>query len=215
MRFLIGFGLTILGGVLTAVTEFMPFAVIAFIGVFLFASITDDAILFDYRIAHGEDVLFRRRYYIHFLPFTIISKFLTFGKASLLITWKQEYFKAPVDFESTGELTKLSRKEYIALRNEQRRIYSTQVLSKEFMESTYSEAGIGFKRKKNRLIAASIFAALMLTMLTEPDGIYLVLIYEAVFVPMVLLWIPAYKDAKILQQAYTKAVNGTISKTGE
>ena len=207
MRFLIGFGLTILGGVLTAVTGFVPFIIILFIGVFLFASLPSEAIFYDYRIANSEESLLRKRYYFDFLPFTIISSVLTFGKTTLKIVWKEEYFRTTINIENKEDFTKISRKEYVALRNEQRVIYSTQVLNKEFMESSYTEETIGFKRKKTRLIIVSILAAIMLTMITVPGGIFLTLIYEAVFIPMIVLWIPEYKDAKILQQAYDNAVN--------
>lgn len=207
MRYIIGFCLIILGGVLTAVTGIVPFSIIVFVGVFLFASFPSEAIFYDYRIANSDEVLLRKRYYFDFLPLTIVSYVLTLGKTTLKIVWKEEYFKAPINLEKKEDLTKLLRKEYIALRNEQRIIYSTQVFSKEFMESSYTEAHIGLKRKKMRLIAASVLAGLMLTTLTEPGAIYLTLIYEAVFIPMIILWIPEYKDAKILQQAYDKAVN--------
>lgn len=209
MRYLIGFGLVILGGVLTAITGITPFAILMFVGVFLFASLPSEAVFYDYRIANGEEYLLRKRYYINFLPFTIISFVLTLGKTTLKIVWKEEYFRAPLNIENKEELTKISRKEYITLRNEQRIIYSTQELSKEFMESSYTEEYIGFKRKKIRLIVVSVLAALMLVMIAEPGGIYLTLVYEAVFIPMIVLWIPEYKDAKILQRAYNRAVTST------
>ena len=215
MRFLIGFCLVVLGGVLTSVTGITPFIIVVFVGVFLFASLSSDAIFYDYRIANSEEILLRKRYYIDFLPFTIISSFLTFGRAELKIVFKEEYYKIPINIEKEEDLTKLSRKEYIALRNEQRKIYSAQVLSKQFMESSYTEANIGFKRKKFRLIVVSILAGIMLTMIAEPGGIYLTLIYEAVFLPMIILWIPDYIDAKILHQAYNKALNGNSIKTSE
>jgi len=58
---------------------------------------------------------------------------------------------------------------------------------------------------------AGIMAALMLLMLVEPEALFLTLIYEAVFIPMIILWIPEYKDAKILQQAYDKATSTNVS----
>ena len=211
MSILIGFGLTILGGVLSAVTGITPFIIITFVGIFLFASFHSEDIFFDYRIVNTEEFLLRKRHYINFLPFTIVSSILTLKKAPLKIVWKEEYFKVSINAEK--DLTKLSRKEYITLRNEQRNIYSTQVLGKEFMKSSYTEADIGFKRKKARLIAASVFAGIMLTMIVEPGGIYLTLIYESIFLPMIILWIPDYIDAKILHKAYNKALNESASKT--
>ena len=197
MRYILGFGLILLGGVLTAVTDIVAFAIPLFIGVFLFASLPSEATFLDYRIANSDTSLVRKRYYMNFLPFSIISYCLTFGKALLTIVWKEEYFLANSEGENVS-LTKVSRKEYVALRNEQRILYSTQVLSKEFMERAYSEKGIGFKRKKRRLIAAILFAALTLATAADPGMLFLTLIYEAVFVPMIILWIPAYKDAKII-----------------
>ena len=205
-RNIIGLGLTILGGVLGGLTGFAPLSMIAIIGVLLFVSFLDEGFFCDYIIANSTDALIRKRYYIEFLPFSIVSYILTFGKATWKIVWKEEYYIATLS-SGNSEPIKLSRKEYIRLRNEQRIIYSTELLSKAFMEKTYSVEGIGLKRKKARLFISTIFAGLMLTMATEPGGIYLTLIYEAVFLPMVILWIPEYKDAKILQQAYDKAIN--------
>ncbi len=210
MRFLIGLGLIILGAVLFFVTDFAPFLIIFFIGLFLFASIQSEEMFYDYRIANSEEILLRKRYYMIFLPFAIISYVLTIGRTTLKIVWKEEYFRSPISIESEKDLIKLSRKEYIAIRNEQRIIYSTQILSKEFMESSYTAADIGYKRKKIRLIIVSIIAGISLTMLLDTSvGLFLTLICESVFIPMIILWIPEYKDAKILQQAYDKAVNST------
>lgn len=211
MRYLIGIGLTVFGGVLTAVTGITPFIIILFIGVFLFSSIPEDAMFCDYIIANSNEALLRKRYYVNFFPFTIVSLILTVGKATLKIVWKEEYFKSTLSSEENIENIKITRKEYIALRNEQRIIYSTQSLSKEFMESSYTVENIGFKRKKTRVIVASILAGIMLTMVATPGGIYLTLIYEAVFLPMIVLWIPEYKDAKILQEAYNRATNNLSS----
>lgn len=207
MRYIIGFCLIIIGGVLTAVTELTPFITILIIGVFLFASVYDEAVFCDYIMANTNQALLRKRHYCNFLPFNFLFAFLTFGNAELKIVWKQEYFKATILSDEKFETVKIPRKEYIALRNEQRNIYSTQILSKDFMEKFYSLENIGFKRKKRRLIIVSILAAIMLTPLTEPDGYFLTIIYEVFFLPMIILWFPEYKDAKILQQAYDKALN--------
>ena len=213
LRYLIGFVLSALGIVLTVVTEIIPFIIITFIGAFLFASLPDDASFCDYVIANSDTALVRKRYYMVFLPFALASTVLTLGKATLKIMWKEEYFKVTFISDENVELTKISRKEYIRLRNEQRNIYTTQILSKEFMENAYTVENIGFKRKKIRLIVVCIISAIILTMLVDPVGIYLALIYEAVFIPIIILWIPEYKDAKIIQQAYDKAVkNGTQLK---
>jgi hypothetical protein len=211
MRFLIGFGLTILGGVLTGVTGITLFAIIMFVGVFLFASIPSDAMFYDYRIANSDEIIIRKRYYFNFIPFTIVSYILTLGKTTLKILRKEEYFRASVKSNEEVAPTRITRKEYLTIRNEQRKIYSTQILSKEFMNESYSLELIGFKRKKIRLIVVSILALIMLLMIAEPGGIYLTLIYEAIFIPIIVLWIPEYKDAKILQQAYDKAVNSTFN----
>lgn len=209
MRYLIGFGLTILGGVLTSVTGITPFAIIMFVGVFLFASLPSEDIFYDYRIANSDEIIIRKRYYFNFLPFTIVSYVLTLSKTTLKILWKEEYFRTSVKSTEDVTPTRITRKEYLTIRNEQRKIYSTQIFSKEFMNESYSLELIGFKRKKIRLIVISILAVIMLTMIAEPGGIYLTLIYEAVFIPIIVLWIPEYKDAKILHQAYDKAVNST------
>ncbi len=203
---LIGFGITILGGVLTAVTEFMPFAILIFIGVFLFASLPEEVWFADYVIANSNEALVRKRHYMAFLPFTIISQILTLGKAILLIPCKEEYFRSVIDAEGNLQHNPIPRAEYLALRNQQRLIYSTQLLSKDFMTKSYSLEDIGLKRKKRRLIIVCVLAALMLTSLVEPSEIYIALIYEALFIPMILLWIPEYKDAKILHQAYERSV---------
>jgi hypothetical protein len=166
---------------------------------------------YDYRIANSDEIIIRKRYYFDFIPFTIVSYILTLGKTTLKILRKEEYFRASVKSNEEVAPTRITRKEYLTIRNEQRKIYSTQILSKEFMNESYSLELIGFKRKKIRLIVVSILALIMLLMIAEPGGIYLTLIYEAIFIPIIVLWMPEYKDAKILQQAYDKAVNSTFN----
>lgn len=211
MRYLIGLGLIILGGALIVITGFVPFVIIMFIGAFLFASVPGDATFYDYRIANSDELLIRKRYYLNFLPFTIISYVLTLGRTTLKILWKEEYFKSSINLKEDAAPTQITRAEYLAIRNKQREIYSTQVFSKEFMNESYSVETIGFKRKKTRLIVVSVICALMLTMMVDPAGIFLTLIYEVVFLPMIFLWIPEYKDAKILQQAYDKAMKSNTN----
>lgn len=212
MRYLIGVGMIILGGVLGAVTGLWPFFVILFVGVFLFASFSSEAHFIDYRIVNTNEVLVRKRYYIVFLPFMIISKILTLGRGMLQIPWKEEYFMVDVELPEEGAQVKISRKEYIALRNEQRKIYATQLLNRAFMEQTYTIEQIGLKKKENRLILAVVFAALSLMMAFDPTGVMLSLLFGAVFLPMVFLWIPDYKDAKILHNAYTRAMAVRVQK---
>lgn len=156
-------------------------------------------------IANTSDALVRKRYYMNYFPLTFVLMFFT-RDCSVLIPYKEEYFRVATDAPEDSQLTKLSRAEYVALRNEQRQIYSTQTLNKEFMEQSYSVDLIGFKRKKRRVILVAVLAVLMLTCLTVPGALILVLVYEAIFIPMLLLWLPDYKDAKILQQAYDRAL---------
>jgi len=205
--------LIIVGGVLGAVTGFIPFIILMLVGVFLFASVPSEDILYNYVLANTGEALLRKRSYIIFIPLMLISLVLTLGKATLLIPVKEEYFKGVLNAEGKLDMVRITRKEYKAILCEQRRIYSTQALSREFMESSYSTESIGLKRKKRRLTLASIFAILMLTMLTVPGGIYLTLIYEALFLPMILLWIPEYKDARIIQQAYDRAMSSDCRKS--
>lgn len=210
MHHLIGFGMIILGGILTGVTGFPVFSVIILIGVLLFASFLEEDLFLDYVIANSNVALIRKRYYIASLPLTLVSYIVTLRKGQLKIIWKEEYYKATMTSDNNVEPLRISRKEYITLRNEQRIVYSTQPISKEFMEKTYSVEDIGFKRKKTRLILACVFAGLMLLGITDPGDFYISLIYEAIFLPMVILWIPDYKDAKILQQAYDRAVGAAV-----
>ena len=128
-----------------------------------------------------------------------------FGSLITKIPYKQEHFR--FSHQEGATPVPISRQEYLTLRNQQRQIYSTQVLPRAFMEETYSPADIGLKHKKNRLIAAWVFAGLMLTMLAVPGGWAIALIYEAVFVPMIILWTPDYTDARILQSAYDRSMN--------
>lgn len=209
MKYLIGVGLMIVGGVSTAVTGFMPLAAIVLVGVFLFASFPAEDTFADYILANSDEALVRKRHYQLFLPFWIVSYILTLGRGVLLIPWKEEYFRAKMGGEEEVALTKISRKEYMTLRKEQREIYKTQTLSKKFMQENYSPKGIALKHKKNRLVWASVLAGLMLLMVVgEPNaaGVALTAVYEAVFLPMALLWIAPYKDAKILQDAYDRAM---------
>ncbi|MBQ4561205.1 MAG: hypothetical protein IJA55_02595 [Clostridia bacterium] len=205
-RYLVGFILIIIGGVLGALTGLIPFILLMLIGVFLFASLPHSQTFCDYVIAESSDVLVRDRGYLIFLPFYIVSKILTLGKSMLLIPCKQEYFVAHLNEDRSVTRTKITRKEYKVRLEEQRRIYSTQKLSKEFMKRSYTVDGIGLKHKKTRLILASIFAAISILFIFDPvGGIYLSAIYTPIFLPMVILWIPEYKDAKIIQQAYDRS----------
>ena len=167
MRYIIGIGMILVGGVLGAVTGLMPFLIILFVGVFLFASFPTEGLLYNYVLANSNEVLLRKRSYLIFLPFYIISYILTLGKSVLLIAWKEEYFIAKIDQDDSVEQRKISRSEYLAIRNRQRQIYATQLLSKEFMSASYSVENIGFKRKKTRLVAASVLAAVMLLMVVD------------------------------------------------
>ena len=203
---IIGFCMIVVFGPITAVTGFMPLFAFVFIGVFLFASFGSSAMLNDYVIANTEIALVRKRYYINFIPFIIVSAILTLFHSALIIPWKEEYFKATLSENKNLNLEKISRKEYVRILKEQRQIYSKQELSREFMEKTYTVESIGLKKKKIRLILASVFTALTFFCLIDPTALPIVLIYAAVFVPMVILWIPDYIDAKILQNAYDKAM---------
>ena len=211
MRQIIGFALIVVGGVSAALTEIPYLSIIAIVGVFMFASFLSHNVFVDYAIANTTEFIVRKRYYIDFLPFTIISYVLTLKRATLQIPYKEEYYRFVYVSDDNIQQTKISRKEYISIRNEQRKIYSTQVFSREFMERSYTIEDIGFRRKKARLITASILAGIMLTMLVEPEAAILTVIYEAVFLPMVILWIPDYKDAKILHNAYLRSVNGVLN----
>lgn len=207
MRFLIGLGLIILGGVLGAVTGFPLFFIVMFAGVFLFATLcAPGGIFLDYAIPEENAILARRRHYANFLPFTIVSYLLTLFRTTLVIPYKADYYKIPNKEDLTEEdFIPVSRQEYKALKKQMREVYATQTLDKEFLDKFYSTESIALKHKKTRLTIASVFAALFLTMVTAPGGIAGTLICEAIFVPMIILWAIDYKDAKILQAAYDRA----------
>lgn len=205
---LFGFVLMMIGMILYMFTGFMPCSIILGIGMILFVSFFTEDVFCDYVIVDTSEVLIRKRHYVNFLAFTIISLICTLGRKKFLIVWKQEYFKVKPREEGEEKIVKLSRKEYIALRNEQRKIYSTQTLSKEFMKSSYSLKEIGYKRKKARLIVVIILALITLSMLLMPDMVTIImtLCYEIIFVPMIILWVPEYIDARILNNAYKRAL---------
>ena len=207
MRNLIGFGIMAVGIVTSQFVDFRFSLVLIGIGVFLFATLSSEGVFCDYIMANGVEALIRKRYYLNFLPFTVLAYIVTLGRKDFKIVWKEEYYKTSLESKE-DEAVKLSRNEYIKLRNEQRAFYSTQTLSKEFMESAYSIKEIGYKRKKARLIVVIILALLTFMMLFAPDmfTIIMVLVYEAIFIPMIILWVPEYKDAKILHNAYERAV---------
>lgn len=207
MRNLIGFGIVAVALVTSQFLDFRISLALVGIGVVLFASMSSEGEFCDYIMSNGVEALVRKRYYINFLPFTVLAYIVTLGTKDFKIVWKEEYYKINLESKKDGAV-KLSRNEYKKLRNEQRAFYSTQTLSKEFMESAYSVKGIGYKRKKTRLIVVIILALVTLMMLLAPDmfTIIMVLIYEAIFIPMIILWAPEYKDAKILHNAYERAV---------
>ena len=199
--------LAAIGIALFFITDIAEFLLLMLIGILLLASLPQKNIFVDYIMENEQEALCRIRHYLAPLPLTLISSFLTLGKGKLLIPIKQEYIKSYRENpQQTPTLTRVSRKEYLALRNAQRKLYSTKVMDKDFIARNYSPAGIGLKQKKTRLILASVFAAAFMALLTIPDALPVVVIYEAVFLPMVFLWIPPYKDAKILQTAYDRAM---------
>lgn len=214
MHHLIGFGLIIVGGVLTAVTDQYLFTPILLVGVFLFASIFGKDALIDYMYPGEENVaLVRMRQYVYFLPFVIVTAILTLGRAPLQIPYKETYYRVKdPGGDQEAEFTQLTRKEYLAQRNWLRQEYASGRLDRAFFERAYGEnaANIGYRRKKWRLVAMWILAVLMLTPLTEPQPglVALVLLYELLFVGAIVLWTADYKDAKIQQTAYDRAVQG-------
>lgn len=204
MRYIIGFCLIAVGGPLTAL--FGPlFAPLMGAGLILFLTFPSLENFADYVIPDTGEVLFRRRHYWHFIPFTIVSYVLTLGKASLVIPWKERYFKVTLSEQGEKVWTPVSRREYKALRNQMRLLYSGQTLSKQFILDTYSPETIAYRRKKARLIAASILAGICVAMLLFPMGFLVTLLYGPIFIPMALLWIPDFRDARILQTAYNQA----------
>lgn len=212
MRNIFGLVLIAVSGPLLAVTGFMPLIAPLVIGVFLFSSFTTEDMFVDYILPDGKQAILRKRKYITcIVPFVIVSYILTLGKGVLQFIYKEEYYRAVMDSQGNPELIKITRKEYVVIRKEQREIYSTQQFSKEFMTTQYSVEGIGFKRKKRRLIAVIVIVLLILMTLVDPAGWAITVSYGVIFVPMVILWIPDYKDAKILQEAYDRAV-GTDSE---
>ena len=219
---LIGFGIVCISFILLNFFPNVVTYVLLGIGLLLFVSITDENVFVDYIIANSDRALVRVRHYIGFLPIVLVSKFLTLGKGNLLFPYKEEYFV--VDTTSSGEKIplvdeidtmtmkvhnqKVSRSEYKALLKEQRKIYSNNILPKEFMDRAYSVGSINFKHKKRRLIAAIVLASITAVLLFDPDPMVwaIVAIYEVVFIPMALLWIAPYRDAKILQAAYDRVM---------
>lgn len=213
MRNIIGLLLIVVSGVLIAVTGFAALSPVLLIGVFLFTSFTSEEVFVDYVLPDGKQAIARKRkYIICIVPFAIMSYILTLGRYILQIIYKEEYYRAVMDSQGNTELIKISRQEYVAIRKQQREFYSAQQLSKEFMTTQYSVEGIGFKRKKRRLIAVTLISLLLLIIpLVDPIGWGVAVGYGVIFVPMIFLWLPDYKDAKILQEAYDRAA-GTDSQ---
>ena len=189
---LIGIGLILVGGITSALIPNAVSFIVMFVGVFLFASIYYDDICIDYVIANSQDVLLRKKHYMNFIPISITAKIFTLGMVDFIFPIKTEYFKGVHNSED-DEYTyvKVSRKEYFDLRDKQRTIYTTQVLSEEFMKSSYSEDDLKFKKIKFQIIINVIVSFIM----------------PYFGIPMLILLIPEYKDAKILQQAYDAAIN--------
>jgi len=208
MRFLLGIGLIILGGVLMTVTGIQVFVALVFVGVFLFVTIYDTDVLMDYMYPSGDEGLMRIRRYAHILPFTVIVSMLTLGRGTLKFAYKEEYYRAKrIEGQEEPELTKITRKEYVAQRNELRQLYASGTLTKAFFQNAYGDgSAIGLRRKTGRLVAMWVLALLLLTALVEPGAIYLVLGYEVLLAWAILLWTPERKDAKIIQTAYDRAV---------
>ena len=188
---LIGFGLILVGGVTAALIPNPISFIVMFVGVFLFASIYYDDVCVDYAIANSKDVIYRKRRYINFLPLSITVKIFTLGMVNFVIPIKVEYFKAV--FNPEGEYThvKVLRWEYLDLRDKQRTIYTTQVLSEEFMKSSYNVEDLKLKKIKREMIINAIVSIIM----------------PYIGIPMLIILALDYKDAQILQQAYDRAIN--------
>lgn len=218
---IIGFIMMVVAFLLAVLTGFIWLSPMAIAGALLFASWRDEDVFVDYVLLNGKQALMRKRSYFNTMPFAIISMVLTLGKGTLQIPYREQYHIVTLkDKPADNVITPLTRAQYMTLRDEQRRIYTTQTMSRAFMDNAYGGAadiGYDYKHKKNRLIAAAVLAGIVLTGLTDPAGWPVMLIYEAVFLPMVLLWIPPYKDAKILQEAYNRSVivaQDTVTTTG-
>ena len=110
---------------------------------------------------------------------------------NFVIPIKVEYFKAV--FNPEGEYThvKVLRWEYLDLRDKQRTIYTTQVLSEEFMKSSYNVEDLKLKKIKRDMIINAIVSMIM----------------PYFGIPMLIILVLDYKDAQILQQAYDRAIN--------
>lgn len=212
MRNIIGLVLIVVSGVLIIVTGFAALSPLVLIGVLLFGSVTGEEMFVDYILPDGKQAIARKRkHVICIVPFAIMAYILTLGRSFMPIIYKEEYYRSVMDSQGNIELIKITRKEYVAMRKQQREFYSANLLSKEFMTTQYSVEEIGFKKKKRRLIAVSLISLLVLMMpFVDPIGLGMAVAYEAIFVPMIILWFPDYKDAKILQEAYDRAV-GTDS----
>lgn len=206
---LIGLGLMILCIGLSAIPGLANiFMFPAIIGAFMFASFPDSAAIPSYVMIDSGEVLLRKRYYFIFFPFQIVIHLITLGKGNLKIPYKQEYFIASAnnaDSQAGYNFTKIPRKEYVRLRNQQRQLYSTRTLSKDFWDSNYSDLSGKYKKQRRKLVISWVLTLLVLmTLPTAAEMFFLMLAYEVIFVFMVALWTPDYKDAKILYKAYQR-----------
>lgn len=204
---IIGLVILIIGVIFFVITEYPAFSIMIFIGTILLASFSDREVFCDYIPVNDDALIAHKRHYKIFLPLQVIfSIFLPFRDIKLRMFRKEEYFKITNLSRDDRVATKTKRKEYKAIRKEQREFYSTQTLSKEFMSRSYTLKEIGFKRKRIRLIIAIVLAISAFAMIFEPEGIGLAAIYGAIFLPMIFFWIPEYRDAKILHNAYLRAM---------
>ncbi|MBR6513446.1 MAG: hypothetical protein IKT46_01300 [Clostridia bacterium] len=206
---LLGVLLIIIGGVSGALTGFLPFIIIMFIGVILFVSFPAEATLPSYVINGTKNVLVRKRYYANFFLFSFVISMLTLGHCgAFLIPYRQEYYIYHMTDGDEFTQTRIKRKEYMKFLKAQRKIYSTKTLDREFMDTSYTVKDIGLKRKTVRLVLAIIFTALSCMMCCDVlIGIWMALfICIPLFLTMVILWIPDYRDAKIIQRAYDRAM---------
>lgn len=206
---LIGLGITVLCLILSSVPGLANILSIPlFIGVFMFGSIPDSAVFSSYVMIDSGEVLLRKRYYFVFLPFQIVIHLITLGKGNLKIPYRQEHFIASANGanpQADFNFTKISRKEYVRLRNQQRQLYSTRTVTKEYLDSNYSDLPGKYKKQRRKLIISWVLTLLVLmTLPTAAEMFFLMLAYEVIFVFMVALWTPDYKDAKILYKAYQR-----------
>lgn len=211
---LMGLGLviTIASGLL--VSLFPPFAsfafILAFIGMTLFAGHYSEKFFVEYITFEDSNYVYsvKKKKYYHFIGFTVM---LSVFNTDISIPYNAEYYKfttPTLDIESIDlEKFRVDKKEYEALLESQKQQYLDKTAPKEMVADVCAPERVKVNSAKVYYIISLTFSLLCLSGLTVPSDWILVIIFEAVMVPVTIMLYKQYKKAQFKTAIYNSYFN--------